>query len=554
MMYWIYQVLYFLGGGLRMMIGMVVPIFSEAQDLRSQARWVRRLLHIVFLIAILIFLGWLNYYLKVDQGLSGVNLGSATTIFKKYLYLPLLFFLTYVMCWLGWWVYVLLLTPDDVADFPDIDEAWEEALRGLSARGINISDFPLYLVLGQPSNGCDAFFSASQAQMVGPIPARADAPVRVWFCSDRNREAIFVSCNDISQSDRYARMLSGMIDASADAADGGAAAGDQLDKTITFDENDQVHAEIKRILALRAAEKRDLTPEEQERLKFLTQQQPANQPKKRLQLSPEAVKIYTRRLQFFCRLLKRDRAPLCPANGIIVLLPWACTDSQENTNETSLNTQRDLQTIRDSLALMCPVFAVFCDFEKVRGAKEYIAGLSENERHQRLGQRLPLSPALLPEDIPLLGKELGQWIGQTLFPSWIYRILSINPQAEAADPKATHASIKENSNLYSLMREAHLRHERISGILRSGFFNRSKSSEPPLFGGCYIAATGVAPHEQAFVRGLFGRFRDEQSRLFWTTEAFVEDKRYRSLRTMALLASFVTFIAVGGLIYYLTQK
>ena len=41
----------------------------------------------------------------------------------------------YVLAWLGWWLWKLLVTDDSYTEFPDITEAWEEAMEALARAG-----------------------------------------------------------------------------------------------------------------------------------------------------------------------------------------------------------------------------------------------------------------------------------------------------------------------------------------------------------------------------------------------------------------------------------
>ena len=42
----------------------------------------------------------------------------------------------------------------------------------------------------------------------------------------------------------------------------------------------------------------------------------------------DEVELLSSRLKYLCRLIVRDRQPYCPANGILLLIPLAATDSE----------------------------------------------------------------------------------------------------------------------------------------------------------------------------------------------------------------------------------
>ena len=57
------------------------------------------------------------------------------------------------------------------------------------------------------------------------------------------------------------------------------------------------------------------------------------------------------------------RQPYCPLNGLLVLVPLAATDSDDDAQNTAECLQRDLQTLRAVLKVDCPQFALLCDLE-----------------------------------------------------------------------------------------------------------------------------------------------------------------------------------------------
>src|SRR5262245_24641497 len=63
---------------------------------------------------------------------------------------PLLFLLVYFLIWTSWWIWKLLMEPPEPSSFPDIDMAWEEAMRALAQAGIRLTELPVFLVLGRP--------------------------------------------------------------------------------------------------------------------------------------------------------------------------------------------------------------------------------------------------------------------------------------------------------------------------------------------------------------------------------------------------------------------
>src|SRR5262249_38968194 len=157
--------------GIKYVVGLVFPIFAKARAYRlsTTARWV---LHVILVALILVGLYFLNK-----------NWPSLLALLPKQFrefWLPILFLLVYVLCWLGWYLWKLLEPDEQVSDFPDIDAAWQEALTELGEQGIDITEVPLFLVLGRPDSPEAGLFHASQLPFKVRAPQRASAPLHVY--------------------------------------------------------------------------------------------------------------------------------------------------------------------------------------------------------------------------------------------------------------------------------------------------------------------------------------------------------------------------------------
>src|SRR5262249_51092796 len=92
----------------------------------SAVRWV---LHFVIVILVLVGLYWINQRFDLARVLNA-RVPGFPDIFYQF-WLPLLGLLGYLLCWLVWWLSRLLGPARETADFPDIDEAWGEAMDAL---------------------------------------------------------------------------------------------------------------------------------------------------------------------------------------------------------------------------------------------------------------------------------------------------------------------------------------------------------------------------------------------------------------------------------------
>jgi hypothetical protein len=529
-------------------LGLIFPLFASAADFRQWPRWVWRVIHFILLIGILVGLYFLNGLLHVENWLL---LRSAVI---RPFYLPLMFLLLYALSWLGYWLYRLLGEEVAVAEFPDVADAWREACSKLEAQGIGLADAPLYLILGRPAAGEDALFQAAEQQVAVRAPAAADVPLRVYA----HREAIFVTCAGASAWGRLAALLAGEEEA-AMAMPGNTAAA-AADKTIQFGSeamgiSPEAIDELRELLAKQ--QQRDLTPAERGRLQELAEltKGPA-QPKRRPSLSADAQARGTERLRFLCKLIRRDRRPWCPVNGLLVLVPWAATDGDDSAKEAATMLQRDLAAARETLQLRYPTIALVVDLETARGFAEFRRSFSpETLKKGRIGQRLPLVPDIAPAEVPGLLERGVQWIGQTVLPAGIVKFLRMD--APPGDPRKTpSAATGHNRNLYMLLNQVYQRGPRLARVLGRGLPGGSgqDAADPmdalPLFAGCYLAGTGRTPQDQAFVPAVVNRLIEGQSSVSWTGAALAEDARYRRWTTygyMAMAAVLVAGLLLAGL-------
>jgi len=253
------------------------------------------------------------------------------------------------------------------------------------------------------------------------------------------------------------------------------------------------------------------------------------------------------RLQHLCRLIVRDRRPYCPINGVLLLVPFAGTDTEEDANQTGEVLRRDVTKARGVLGVHCPVFALTCDMETTPGFRDFIDRFPQKERQKRVGQRFPLMPDVNGDALGAMIDGGVQWICNSVFPNWVYKLFRL--EATGKDEPAT--LVRGNIALYQLMAQIRERHKRLSRILTRAVLG--DGGGPPLFGGCYLAGTGRDPaHEQAFVPGVFRRLIEEQNFVSWTDQALTtEAECNRWARIGYIFIGLLAAAGAAGLAYYL---
>src|SRR6516225_9483417 len=128
---------------IRGLIGLVVPLAGKAAGSTGFGAAVRWAIHLLLVAACLVGLYFLNERYRIYDWVPG------PPAWFRYGYLPVLGVITYVLCWLGWWLWKLLVTEDEHAEFPDVTDAWDEAQAALAKAGIDLREVPLFLVIGR---------------------------------------------------------------------------------------------------------------------------------------------------------------------------------------------------------------------------------------------------------------------------------------------------------------------------------------------------------------------------------------------------------------------
>jgi hypothetical protein len=136
----------------------------------------------------------------------------------------------------------------------------------------------------------------------------------------------------------------------------------------------------------------------------------------------------------------------------------------------------------------------------------------------------------------------ANWLGEHLFPGRVYQALQI----DINDPRALTAR-----NLFQLYRQAYERLPRVGRMLRAGIPQPGHGPDgldgPPLLAGCYLAGTGGAVEQQAFVAGVFDRLAENQGVVAWSQTAIAEDSAYKRSATFGFAAIAVVAAVLIGL-------
>lgn len=514
--------------GLKALPGLIFPFLGKAATLRGLSPWLRWTLHAVFLALLLGFLTYLNWLFDLEKVLR-TPLG-----FLRKIWLPLLVFLIYLLGWLGWWLRKLLGPEEKSSAFPDIDAAWAEALEALDKAGIDLSEAPLFVVLGQPQSTEESLFAAADLPLqVRHVPRRPTAPLHLYA----SRDGIYLTCGGASLLARQTALLTEEV---VEEEGGARAAAPPVPEVPASDA-------AKRTLHWHAVAGQKAAGVSTAPAAAPFEMSPSRARRNRLLLADDEAEILTARLEHLGRLIVRERRPYCPANGILVLLPWAVSGTDNDAQQTARLCQRDLTALRQVLRVQCPVFALVSDLDRAAGFRELIARLPPGQRQQRLGRSFPLAPDLTAEQLPEMIQDGIRWACDTLFPNLIYRLLALDATEQGPEAPA----VVGNARLYQLLGELRARRQRLGDLLRRAVVRPERGAT--LFGGCYFAGTGRDPaNEHAFCAGVFPLLQDNQNFVSWTPEALAEEMKLRrgTVYGYAALAVLAILLLVAAYFFW----
>ena len=450
---------------------------------------------------ILVGLWFIGYLLGLDRYVR------APVEALREVWLPLLFVLVYILIWLGWTLWKLLGPDQLAADFPDIDKAWEEGVEALVQAGINLTDVPVYLVLGRPIGAEKALFNAAELKLqVKQVPRDSEAPLTV----SANQDAVYVTCAGASLLGRYATLLAG----------GSAAV---LESARSADE--EARAESGPV----GGERGDLATEPKPATSVLVAEEEEDEPfpaspqaRPSLLKDTEELERQTARLRYLCQRIARDRRPFCPVNGSLLLVPLSATDGETAVKETSTLAQGDLTAAREALQVQAPIFVMVCDMERAAGFGDFLAFFPEGQRRRYLGQQFPLAPDLDASARVRMVEKGVQWVGSVLIPSLVYKSWGV----EGPERGAVEDVIARNVRLYRFLWDLRERQKRLGRILTRAVVMHTQGAT--MLGGCCFAATGRdRTREQGFAAAVFRLLNENQNFVAWTPEALAAESEYR---------------------------
>ena len=487
--------------------------------------WVKYFLEFLLVATVIIVLALLNWWLGIDRYLTGPR-------YLRRIWLGLIAALVYLAIRL--FIFVIGQIPSAEADFPDIDDAVEEGLGALDDARINIRDVPLYLVVGLTPEAEEAFCSSTQVATDVNVRSRR-FPVH-WFGNEKGIWVTLPGVSALSQQVQLATNAPLEDDAHGDAhsetfaappspapsGDSGrfatmAGAGGQGGRFETFGAGSAGGGTFATLPGGRAAGQ------------GAPRTAGADRPSVR-RLSLDDKELASLRIEYFVKLLRQARYPVCPNNAVLLVLPYEWTTSP-GLSMLSDTIKVDMLTLQETLGTKCLCLTVFSGIERSADFSEYVSRLDRAQVERRCGCSFPPLTDLAPRDAEASHTWLMQYFERQIFELY---------QRKLGDPG--------NGKLFRLLDRLRKSRSNFARLLNNAFPHEVGS--PFYFGGVYFAGIGtVSGVNLPFFDGVLAKLQHDHDEVIgWTDETLAEDQRYRT-GAKFVTAAVVCLTIVAALVF-----
>jgi hypothetical protein len=424
--------------------------------------------------------------------------------------------------------------------FEDIDRAWQAGIEALERNRFDLRQIPLFVILG--SEGPEqnrVLLGASRISLTFENTPPGPSALH-WYA---NQDAIYLVCTEVGAISKLAHLAQY---GSVSPVSGPAPSGPNVFAgTLTADQVQEVMKGGQRASAdgeddgggpspasnpdIRGTLMVGATVDVRDTITPAATKRAIN---KSVNLKREEVELQRDRLAYLCKLIERNRRPLCGVNGVMTVLPIKMIASDPGSwSQEAVRT--DLAGMTAGLKLRFPVIALVTGMEEEKGFDELIRRVGrQRASEQRFGKGFGVWDPPIDEEISALCKHACG-----AFEDWSYHLFK--------EPNSL--SKPGNRALYMLLcKVRRILQPRLENILVGGYSDTQKQQDAPiLFAGCYFAGTGDVPERQAFVKGVFDLLPQWQEELDWTDAALAEENRYRIWSSVAFTTAALFLIGIG---------
>lgn len=453
---------------------------------------------------------------------------------------------------------VLNWTESVTSEFPDIQDAWNKGLSALREQNLRLDSHPLFLITGTVDLRQErSLMTASNMQFVVEAAPAGPAPLHFYATSG----AIYLILSDASYLSAVSRLVESQSPVEIDFT--GAAAGQQptrmddfskrtLDVSIFREQQDSAHEISMENFANQTLDVSTFLSQRERAEEMRQQSRPqlADGPTLKpgsvtresedrdVRLSAQEASDQTNRIRYVSQLIKTERYPFCPINGVMVLVPFKLLSlSEDAVTEVQRAVKTDLSALRETLMLKAPTIAMFTGLEQEPGFRELVRRVGAvGAARQRFGHGMDVRCRPTSRELESLAAHACG-----AFEDWVYTLFR-------EDGALTRPG---NTLLHSLLCKVRSRLKTpTTELLANGFGSATENSDAEMpFAGCYFAATGDSEDQRAFVKGVFDKLADVQEDLEWTSAATKKNHRVKVARLIGFACCVALSLSLIAMIF-----
>lgn len=423
---------------------------------------------------------------------------------------------------------VALLMKGDISKYPDIDDAWKAGLQALRDQGIELSRTPLFLVIGA---GAESFSNQfhSAARLATRVEGVSSGPRPIqWFADS---DYIFLH---VSGASSLSQLAKNRLKADAPAAAGGNKSTPNYMQTIRGDSpaSSPASPSVSKVSASPAVTPAKPAPANYLRTLVPGASELPNEPAPvRAEITQHELDLYADRLEYVCGLLRKNRYPVCPINGVVTLLPF---DSVEHFHDQAqLALHHDLKTVGSQTGMRFPVTTLVTGIENEIGFKELMRRFSKEETER--GR---------------LGSKYGNGDTDVWTPVTVERARHL--------AKSACRNIEDNIRQFfgredALQRPGNGKLFTLLSKIRGAFGNRIETlcsnglvESSAMIVGCYFVALGEQPGQQGFLESVVReKVIGNRGKLAWNPRVIKENQGFTILSAWFALVALLSVAALG---------
>lgn len=451
---------------------------------------VKRALVFLFVATVVITLGILTWALGLDRHAAG------PWFFRK--------------TWMGWIALLgygilkvliivlrqIRLLPPLLKTWPDITRAMEAGQQAVADAGLRIDQTPIFVVVGLSARAEQAFVESEQ---IGQDVCVDDPALPVHWYGDGN--ALWITLPAVSCTAAQSELLEQFTE----------------DESVEAVDEQRTAATLSGKLVLgKVARRRN----RQDALITANQRSTARG-----------------RMAYFCQELRQIRAPVCTANGVLLMLPFNDAAVVE-THSRGLNDciRTDMTVLQENLGVRCLTLTVLTANSDNPAFRSYISRLSPESIRRRCGVGFPQLVYLQNDD----GTRICDWLIRDF-------------ELQAMHLYKDHPGDPDNEAIFEFVDIFRQGHKCWSGMLTSAFGH--DTSNHFYFGGLYLAELStVKSAPMPFMNGVLAKMRREHDELIaWSDQAIVEDTRNRRASYLLFTVTALLLIMSAGMVWNLVE-